>query len=257
MNENTRQGREKKIAREELNKKKNPGRSNKKIGTNRNSVSMCCNIGWDAAIRIIWFQVLKKCTLLLFIAAFFLYSLDVNNSFWESDKKKFTSELNYKLWICLCICFFFLLFLIKYFSLSAMADSVVIQSMFWIIYSVCLLFLCFIWLHNLLMLCGILKKKTSYYPVFLLLTIIFCVTAQNYQYIPSGTSIPANNIFNGCDYYETIELGRVYDVFSPYFPEKYPPGTNCRWSGCSPYGTNIVIKCTDMKIPTVILAKNF
>lgn len=67
-----------------------------------------------------------------------------------------------------------------------------------------------------------------------------------YQYTP-------NNIFNGCDYYESIELGRVYDVFSPYFPDKYPPGTNCRWSGCSPYGTNIVIKCTEMKIPTVIL----
>lgn len=70
------------------------------------------------------------------------------------------------------------------------------------------------------------------------------VLSQSYQY-------PQNDVFNGCDYYEPIEIGRVYDVFSPYFPESYPPGTNCRWSGCAPYGTNIVIKCTDIKIPTV------
>lgn len=71
-----------------------------------------------------------------------------------------------------------------------------------------------------------------------------CAVGQNYQY--------SGNIYNGCDYYESIELGRVYDVFSPYYPEKYPPGTNCRWSGCAPYGTNIVIKCTDMAIPVVM-----
>lgn len=81
-----------------------------------------------------------------------------------------------------------------------------------------------------------------------------CVMGEYYQYIPFGTNIPTNNVFNGCDYFESIELGRVYDVFSPYFPQQYPPGTNCRWSGCSPYGTNIVIKCTEMKIPTVNFA---
>lgn len=81
-----------------------------------------------------------------------------------------------------------------------------------------------------------------------LAVVVSCAIAQNYQ-----LQQPTGNVFNGCDYYETIELGRVYDIFSPYYPEKYSPGTNCRWSGCAPYGTNIVIKCTDMQIPTVIM----
>lgn len=79
--------------------------------------------------------------------------------------------------------------------------------------------------------------------VSILVIIATCALAQNYPY----------NLFNGCDYYENIELNRVYDVFSPFYPGKYPPGTNCRWSGCAPYGTNIVIKCTDMAIPTVMI----
>lgn len=88
------------------------------------------------------------------------------------------------------------------------------------------------------------------YTVFILVAVSTCALSQNSVY-------PPYNVFNGCDYYETIELGRVYDVFSPYFPEKYAPGTNCRWSGCAPYGTNIVIKCADMKIPTVIFTNLF
>lgn len=80
------------------------------------------------------------------------------------------------------------------------------------------------------------------YSVSILVIIATCALAQNYPY----------NVFSGCDYYENIELNRVYDVFSPFYPGKYPPGTNCRWSGCAPYGTNIVIKCSDMAIPTVI-----
>ncbi|XP_031635706.1 CLIP domain-containing serine protease 14D-like [Contarinia nasturtii] len=80
--------------------------------------------------------------------------------------------------------------------------------------------------------------------IFVLVTIASCALSQSYPYTAN------NNIFNGCDYFESIQLGRIYDVFSPYYPDKYPPGTNCRWSGCAPYGTNIVIKCTDMKIPT-------
>lgn len=84
-----------------------------------------------------------------------------------------------------------------------------------------------------------------YSIVFILVLITTYAVAQNYPY--------SGNIFNGCDYYETIELGRVYDVFSPYYPEKYPPGTNCRWSGCAPYGTNLLIRCTDMAIPVVII----
>lgn len=80
--------------------------------------------------------------------------------------------------------------------------------------------------------------------LFIVTILVTRVASQLYPYNA--------NVFNGCDYFETIELGRVYDVFSPYYPEKYPPGTNCRWSGCAPYGTNIVIKCTDMRIPSVI-----
>lgn len=88
-----------------------------------------------------------------------------------------------------------------------------------------------------------LCTHTLAHTVSILVIIATCALAQNYQY----------NTFNGCDYYENIELNRVYDVFSPFYPGKYPPGTNCRWSGCAPYGTNIVIKCTDMAIPTVIM----
>lgn len=104
----------------------------------------------------------------------------------------------------------------------------------------------FYFVFSLFLTCYSICFFSCCFVVFTIAT-ISCVLGQ-YQYSSNQYS---SNIFNGCDYYETIELGRVYDVFSPYYPDKYPPGTNCRWSGCAPSGTNIVIKCTDVQIPTV------
>lgn len=80
-----------------------------------------------------------------------------------------------------------------------------------------------------------------------------CIIIAILLVVKSTTGV--DNSFVGCDYYENILLGHVYDVFSPNFPEKYEPNTMCRWSGCSKYGTQIVINCTFMAIPTVRLNK--
>lgn len=59
------------------------------------------------------------------------------------------------------------------------------------------------------------------------------------------------NNFEKCDYFEVMKIGETYDVFSPNFPNNYLPGTWCRWSGCAPSGTHIVINCSVVQIPTV------
>lgn len=134
---------------------------------------------------------------------------------------------------------FILVIFFDFFVWSRNGFTRAMYDFFYSIFILCSSFnLLFVWIHN--------AKVSFFSVVFTVAAIASCVLGQ-YQY--------SNNIFNGCDYFETIELGRIYDVFSPYYPEKYPPGTNCRWSGCSPSGTNIVIKCTDLKIPTVIVCK--
>lgn len=122
--------------------------------------------------------------------------------------------------------------------LKAKWQNLLFSVRFFLVFFLFCLFAFFYLLLNLFFSCC--------FVVFTVAT-ISCVLGQ-YQYSSNQYS---SNIFNGCDYYETIELGRVYDVFSPYYPDNYPPGTNCRWSGCAPAGTNIVIKCTDVQIPTV------
>lgn len=62
---------------------------------------------------------------------------------------------------------------------------------------------------------------------------------------------PISNQFVGCDYYQTLELNQWHDVFSPRFPQNYPPNTFCRWTACAPYGSVIVVNCTVMRIPSV------
>lgn len=62
---------------------------------------------------------------------------------------------------------------------------------------------------------------------------------------------PPSNQFAGCDFYQTIQLNQLYDVFSPQFPQNYSPNTFCRWTACAPYGSVIVLNCTVMRIPTV------
>lgn len=100
--------------------------------------------------------------------------------------------------------------------------------------------------------------------VLLIVVIASCVLSQIYQpyqqpyqqqYQPQPQPQPyqADNIFRGCDFSEQILENRVYDIFPLSYPEKYAPGTNCRWSGCAPLGHVLVIKCNDMQIPTVII----
>lgn len=63
--------------------------------------------------------------------------------------------------------------------------------------------------------------------------------------------------FYGCDFYQPLELNRWYDVFSPQFPENYPPNSMCRWTGCAPYGSNILVNCTTMQLPAVCVPSIF
>lgn len=59
--------------------------------------------------------------------------------------------------------------------------------------------------------------------------------------------------YYGCDFYQPLELNRVYDIFSPNFPQFYQPSTMCRWVACAPYGSNIIVNCTIIKLPIVSL----
>ncbi|XP_055705662.1 venom serine protease 34-like [Phlebotomus papatasi] len=53
----------------------------------------------------------------------------------------------------------------------------------------------------------------------------------------------------GCDYRQNLVAGRVYDIFSPGFPNRYRGEQNCRWTAIAPAGMTVFIECTTMELP--------
>lgn len=57
--------------------------------------------------------------------------------------------------------------------------------------------------------------------------------------------------FYGCDYYQPLVLNQWYDIFSPNFPQNYQSNVMCRWTGRAPAGSNIIVNCTFVSLPSV------
>lgn len=53
-----------------------------------------------------------------------------------------------------------------------------------------------------------------------------------------------------CDYLQDFIVGQKYYIYSPGYPDNYHPSTDCFWYGASPPGTNIVISCEDINLPS-------
>jgi hypothetical protein len=58
--------------------------------------------------------------------------------------------------------------------------------------------------------------------------------------------------FGACDYYQSLEIGKKYDVFSPKYPSFYSANTACRWTAVAPIGTQIFFSCQDVYMASVI-----
>src|SRR5699024_761328 len=80
------------------------------------------------------------------------------------------------------------------------------------------------------------KYRSDFSPVFFLLVL---------------TPVLAANIDPNCDYYQELELGQEYYIYNKEYPDGYPYGTACRWTGKSPPGTVIVLICNDVTLPNV------
>lgn len=52
-------------------------------------------------------------------------------------------------------------------------------------------------------------------------------------------------ITQGCDFYQNAELGALYYIYSPNYPDTYPGGVQCRWYADSPPGTYLTLNCSE------------
>ncbi|XP_029731272.1 venom serine protease-like [Aedes albopictus] len=53
----------------------------------------------------------------------------------------------------------------------------------------------------------------------------------------------------GCDYYQQIDSGQTYTIYSPNYGNLYPANTDCRWKLTTTPGSRIALTCSDVYIP--------
>ncbi|XP_026728126.1 venom serine protease 34-like [Trichoplusia ni] len=52
-----------------------------------------------------------------------------------------------------------------------------------------------------------------------------------------------------CDFYQNVEVGYTYYIYSPGYPNNYLPGIQCRWIAVCPTGYNCRLNCPQISIP--------
>lgn len=60
--------------------------------------------------------------------------------------------------------------------------------------------------------------------------------------------------FHGCDYFQNVEVGKSYDIFSPEYNQNgvfNREGMDCRWSAVATEGHILVLECDDVYMPLV------
>lgn len=196
LNENTRQAREKKkIAREELNKKRTLAVLIRKSAQTE-ILSVCAAILAETQrFELFDFKCSKSVRRYYYCCFFFcyIYAFDVNNSFWESDQKKVSFGVKL-LTLDLFVRLFFYCFSSNIFLQVQWPILLWYKVCFELFSSVCSLFLCFDFkLHNFLMLCVIENRSTIQFfccwrshSVVRLKTISIFQAAHIYQSIMSS-----------------------------------------------------------------------
>lgn len=62
--------------------------------------------------------------------------------------------------------------------------------------------------------------------------------------------------FHGCDYFQNVEVGKSYDIFSPEYNRNgvfNREGMDCRWDAVAPAGHILLLECDDFYMPLVRL----
>lgn len=56
--------------------------------------------------------------------------------------------------------------------------------------------------------------------------------------------------FHGCDYFQNVEVGKSYDIFSPEHNRNIVnrEGMDCRWAAVAPAGYILVLECNDIPL---------
>jgi hypothetical protein len=61
---------------------------------------------------------------------------------------------------------------------------------------------------------------------------------------------------NGCDFYQALKPGDIYDIASPRYSRNYLRGTECRWAAEAPPGYKISLECLDVRLPPSFLCND-
>ncbi|KAL4716436.1 hypothetical protein ACJJTC_015864 [Scirpophaga incertulas] len=52
-----------------------------------------------------------------------------------------------------------------------------------------------------------------------------------------------------CDFFQNVQVGQTYYVYSPNYPNSYPSGVQCRWVATCPTGYNCRLDCPVISLP--------
>lgn len=52
-----------------------------------------------------------------------------------------------------------------------------------------------------------------------------------------------------CEYFQDVDVTKVYDIFSPGYDRYYPMNSTCKWSAEAPIGYNLFLDCFNVEMP--------